>query len=137
MAKRVSGARILTNAKCAAILEEREQKNWRKRTNKRQSGNKRRKRGKEQQRKPEERAKKMEELARKCQNTTRKRSKSTGAAGVKKHKTKKKANQSQRSTQTNAVYVTIHSKTLKERVPAWSGCSVYDKGGSMKNVSVK
>ena len=36
-----------------------------------------------------ERAKKMEELARKRQNTTQKRSKSTGAAGVKKRKTRR------------------------------------------------
>ena len=46
-------------------------------------------------------------------------------------------NQSQRSIQMNAVYITVHSKMIKERVQDWSGCSVSVEGGSTKNVSVK
>ena len=36
----------------------------------------------------------------------------------------------------NAVYVTVHAKTIKEKALDWSGCNVSVKGGSMKNVSV-
>ena len=75
-AKRVSGARVLTSAKCAAILEEREQKKKEiEDKNKRKAEREQKRKEKEDaaKKKAEERAKKAEEAAKKRENRAKKR----------------------------------------------------------------
>ena len=76
-AKRVSGARVLTSAKCAAILEEREQKKKKEieEKSKRKADREQKKKEKEEaaKKKAEERARKAEEAAKKRENRTKKR----------------------------------------------------------------
>ena len=76
-AERVSGARVLTSAKCAAILEEREQKKKKEieEKSKRKADREQKKKEKEEAatKKAEERARKAEEAAKKWENRTKKR----------------------------------------------------------------
>ena len=76
-AKRVSGARVLTSAKCAAILEEREQKKKKEieEKEKRKAEREQKKKEKEDaaKKKAEERARKAEEAAKKRESRAKKR----------------------------------------------------------------
>ena len=100
-AKRVSGARVLTSAKCAAILQEREEKKRKEQEEKeqRKADRERKKAEKEEavKKKADERAKKAEEKAKKAEEKARKaetlaqarsnRAKSTSTTVTKKRKT--------------------------------------------------
>ena len=87
-AKRVSGARVLTSAKCAAILEEREQKKKEiVEKNKRKAERELKKKEKEEaaRKKAEERARKAEDAAKKC---TKKITMAAPGSGTQAKKTK-------------------------------------------------
>ena len=83
-AKRVSGARVLTSAKCAAILEEREQKKKKEieEKEKRKAEREQKKKEKEDaaKKKAEERARKAEEAAKKRESRAKKRTMPASAA---------------------------------------------------------
>ena len=94
-AKRVSGARVLTSAKCAAILEEREQKKKKEIEEKEKRKVEREQKKKEKEdaakKKVEERARKAEEAAKKRESRAKKRTMLASAASSQAKKRKESA----------------------------------------------